>query len=53
MHGEEGNNLFVIYFIADRLHKFAHEVLQMSQSELYGWLAYIEHKNKLEKHHGS
>jgi len=41
-----------VYALADRLHKFAHEVLAMPAEELNGWLAYIEHQNRKLKQHG-
>mgnify|MGYP007090461148 CR=1 FL=1 len=41
------------YAIAERLGKFAHEVLAMPAEEMNGWLAYINHQNRLRKQHGS
>ena len=49
MFGGEGANLLVIYSLAERLGKFAHEVLAMPTGELEGWLAYFETLNKTRK----
>jgi hypothetical protein len=41
-----------VYALADRLGKFASEVLAMPAQELNGWLAYIEYQNRKLKHNG-
>ncbi len=41
-----------VYALADRLGKFAHEVLAMPAEELNGWVVYIEHQNRASKKHG-
>lgn len=51
--GDEGADLLAVYSIAERLGKFAHEVLAMPADEMNGWLVYINHQNRLRKHHGS
>lgn len=42
-------DLFVVYWIADRLGKFAHEVLEMPASEIDGWLSFIALENERNK----
>jgi len=46
MHGGEAADFVAVYAIAERLGKFAHEVLEMPASEMTGWIAYIEYSNK-------
>jgi hypothetical protein len=41
-----------VYALADRLGKFASEILAMPAQELNGWLVYIEHQNRKLKNHG-
>jgi hypothetical protein len=52
MRGGEGADLIAVYALAERLGKFAHEVLQMPQDELHGWTAYLAHVASLNKQHG-
>jgi hypothetical protein len=41
-----------VYALAEKLGKFAHEVLAMPAGELQGWLAYFDYLNKTRSHHG-
>ena len=52
MHGGEAADFLAVYAIAELLGKFASEVVQMPKSELDGWLAYLDHKNKLKNRNG-
>jgi hypothetical protein len=38
-----------VYAIAEMLGKFASEVVQMPVAEMQGWIAYLNHKNRLNK----
>jgi hypothetical protein len=42
-------DLIVVYSIASRLGKFAHEVLEMPASEIDGWLSFIAMENERNK----
>lgn len=53
MHGGDAADIVAVYAIAERLGKFAHEVLEMPASEMSGWVAYIDYSNKLKRSHGS
>ena len=50
--GDDGAELVAVYAIAERLGKFAHEVLAMPAEEMHGWIVYLNHKSRLEKAHG-
>ena len=41
MRGGGGADLIAVYALAERLGKFAHEVLQMPAHEMNGWIAPI------------
>jgi len=41
-----------VYGLAERLGKFAHEVLKMPMQEMNGWLVYFQHQNSVNKKHG-
>jgi len=41
-----------VYGLAEKLGKFAHEVMAMPEQELRGWLAYYDHQRKLTAQHG-
>lgn len=51
MGGDEAADLLVIYAIANRLGKFASEVLQMPAAEIDGWLAFISWEQTQRKKH--
>jgi len=59
MGGDEAADLLVIYAIANRLGKFASEVLQMPAAEIDGWLAFMSweqaqrKRNQSTNEHGS
>lgn len=52
MRGGEGADLVAVYALAERLGKFAHEVLEMPSAELQGWIAYLAHVASLNKQNG-
>ena len=53
MGGDEAADLLVIYAIANRLGKFASEVLQMPATEIDGWLAFISWEQAQRKRNQS
>lgn len=51
MGGDEAADLLVVYAIANRLGKFAGEVLSMPAAEIDGWLAFIAWEQAQRKKH--
>jgi hypothetical protein len=41
-----------VYGLAERLGKFAHEVMEMPIQEMNGWVAYFQYQNSVNKKHG-
>lgn len=48
MHGGDAADIVAVYAIAERLGKFASEVMNMPASEIEGWCAYLDHQSKLK-----
>lgn len=49
MHGGDAADVVAVYAIAERLGKFAYEVMEMPASEITGWVAYLNHQNKVNQ----
>lgn len=49
MHGGDAADIIAVYAIAERLGKFASEVMEMPASEIEGWVAYLNYQSKLNQ----
>ena len=48
MHGGDAADILAVYALAEKLGKFAHEILEMPIGEMQGWIAYFHHKNRVK-----
>lgn len=49
MHGGDAADVVAVYALAEKLGKFASEVMQMPASELNGWIAYLDYQLKIKQ----
>lgn len=52
MHGGDAADILAVYALAEKLGKFAHEVLEMPAAEMQGWLAYYHHQHRVRQSNG-